>query len=90
MKTRPIVLSFCAIFLCGAAAAQDLSLDQILDKNLEALGGAGALKAVQTMTINAKMVMGPGAMEMPMVIQIKRPAKVRTEMTVQGQKIISA
>jgi len=90
MKTRFLPALLGAILLASAAPAQDLTLDQILDKNLEALGGAGALKAVQTMTMTAKMVMSGGAMEMPMVIQTKRTGKVRTEMTVQGQKIVSA
>ncbi len=89
MRTRFLAVLLGGLFLAAGGQAQDLTLDQILDKNLEALGGAGALRAVQTMTMTAKMVMGGGTMEMPMIIRTKRPGKVRTEMTVQGQKIIT-
>lgn len=89
MFTRRMLALLAGALLAGAATAQDLNLDQILDKNLEALGGADALKAVQTLTMSAKMVISGGAMEAPMVMQIKRPGKVRTEMTIQGRKVLT-
>lgn len=89
MFTRRMLVLLAAALLAGTAAAQDLSLDQILDKNLAAIGGSDALKAIQTITISAKMVMGGGAMEAPMFMQMKRPNKIRTEITIQGRKIIT-
>ncbi len=89
MFTQRMLALLAGALLAGAAVAQDLNLDQILDKNLEALGGGEALKAVQTITMSAKMVMG-GVMEAPMVMQVKRPGKVRTEITIQGRKIVTA
>jgi hypothetical protein len=90
MFSRRVFIFIAALLLAGTAAAQQLTLDQILDRNIEALGGADAIKAVQTVTLNAKMVMGGGAMEAPLLTQAKRPGKVRAEVTIQGQKIISA
>lgn len=90
MLTRRMFIFAAALLLATGAAAQELSLDQILDKNLQALGGAEAVKAVQSLKASGKMIMGGGMMEAPMVMQVKRPGKARMDITVQGQQIISA
>jgi len=77
-------------FLAVCAPAQEITLDQILQKNTEALGGAEALKAVNTLQMEAKMVLQGGAMEAPMKLTVKRPNRVRTEIQVQGRPIIMA
>jgi hypothetical protein len=76
--------------LAIAAAAQDLTLDQILKKNEDALGGAEAISKVQTLKMSAKMVMGGGKMEVLMTISTKRPHSVRVESVVQGKTIVAA
>jgi outer membrane lipoprotein-sorting protein len=92
MRIRRTVAILAVVLLLGtvAASAQELTLDQILDKNIEALGGTAALKAVRTLTISAKIVGGGGAVEMPTFTQTKVPDKVRMEMTFQGQTTITA
>ena len=84
------LLAACLLLFPAPSAAQDLTLDQILEKNLEALGGEEAVKSIKTLVINMKMVMGGGVMEAPMTVQIKRPNKFRTELTFQGRQIVSA
>jgi outer membrane lipoprotein-sorting protein len=87
MKLRPL---FVAILPLLCLTAQEPTLDQIIQKNLDALGGAAALKAVQSVTIQARMQMQGGALEAPMTMTLKRPNLVRNEVTVQGQTIVMA
>jgi outer membrane lipoprotein-sorting protein len=74
------------------AAAKDtpLTVDQIVEKHTQALGGIDKLKAIQSVTVNGKAVLMGGQIEAPIVMQIKRPASMRMEMTVQGKSFIQA
>ena len=71
-----------------AALAQDLTLDQVLKKAEDAIGGAEAISKVQTLKMTAKMTVS--GQEMLMTVSTKRPSCVRTEMTIQGQSVVSA
>lgn len=63
------------------------SLDKILDKSYEARGGLKNLKAVETARIEGTFVI-PGMMEAPIVIEWKRPDKIRMEFeTPQGRGV---
>lgn len=75
-----------ALALC--AAAQEMTVDQVLQKNLEAVGGKEAIQAIKSLSIDSTMVFQGG--EAPMKIRAKRPAMVRSEITVQGRDIVSA
>jgi hypothetical protein len=79
---------FAAAICAPALLAQAPSLDQVLAKHYEARGGLAKIKAVQSMRTTAKVAAGP--MEIPLVIEAKRPASIRTDVTVQGKSIISA
>jgi outer membrane lipoprotein-sorting protein len=83
--------TFAGLLLAGliAMAAQAQTVDEIIAKNIEAKGGLDKLKAVQSMRISGKMMVGPG-MEAPMVIEMARPHKVRMEFTFQGMTGIQA
>jgi outer membrane lipoprotein-sorting protein len=74
----------------GVLAAQDATLEQLVAKNTESLGGEAALKAIETVTMTGKMVIQGGMMEAPLKIQSKRAGKMRTEMTLQGSQIVMA
>jgi len=84
LRTRlfPILLMAPALF------AQTLTIEQVLAKHYEAKGGLAKMKAVNTMRITAKMATGP--MEFPVVIEAKRPASIRVEMSIQGNQLIQA
>jgi outer membrane lipoprotein-sorting protein len=91
MKTGRIlsVLSI-VILLAISATAQDLTLEQILKKNEDALGGAEAISKVQTLRTTSRMVMGESQMEMAVTISTKRPNSIRTEMSFMGYNMVSA
>jgi outer membrane lipoprotein-sorting protein len=77
------------IILCllstGILIAQDIKLDELLDKHFKAVGQE-KLSKVQTLKMTGKVFqMG---MEMPMTILKKRPNLSRTEVEAQGMKII--
>jgi outer membrane lipoprotein-sorting protein len=72
--------------LAPIASAQ--TVDEVIAKSFEARGGLGKLKAVQSIRMTAKMTMGP--MELPMVIETKRPASLRIDVTIQGTVAVQA
>lgn len=75
-----------AAVLAAPAAAQ--TVDEVIAKSLEARGGLDKLKAIQAIRMTGKMSMGP--MELPMVIERKRPASFRADITVQGTLAVQA
>ncbi len=75
-----------AIILMAMAHAQ--TLDSILAKNVAARGGLDKIRNVQTMQWSGKMTMM--GMDLPVSVFMKRPSSVRTEVSIQSLKIISA
>lgn len=73
-----------------AASAQEagLSVDDIVKKNIDARGGMDKIKALQTVKMTGKFVMGGGQMEAPVTMQMKRPSSVRLDMEFQGQSVV--
>lgn len=87
---RKLILTLLVLLVAGVPAmAEDMTLDQVIDKNIEARGGKDAWGKVESAKITGKMTMGPG-MELPMTMYFKRPGMVRMEMEMQGQQIIQA
>ena len=84
MKIRVLfpVLLWC---LPPAAAAQ--TADEIVKKAIDARGGIDKIKAVQSERITARLTSGPGA-EALVILELKRPHKLRSEIIVEGQKIV--
>lgn len=72
-----------------AAAAKQPTVDELIARNLEAHGGLGKMKAVQSVRMTGKMTMGQG-MEAPMTLELKRPKNMRMEFTFQGMTGIQA
>ncbi len=72
-----------------AQEATELTLDQVLAKHYEAIGGLDNWKNVNTMKFDATMTMGPGV-EAPATMTLKRPNKIRMEFTFQGMSGIQA
>lgn len=69
------------LLLTGVLVGQ--TVDELIDKNVKARGGLEKIKAVKTIRMTGKMVMGEG-MEMPIVLEIKRPKMTRMDFTFQG------
>lgn len=81
MLRRSLVCSLVALAaLATAASAQ--TADELIQKNIQAHGGLDKIKSVQSMRMTGKIV--GGGMEMPMLMEFKRPTNMRMEFTVQG------
>ena len=87
---RPVIglLALGLMLAASAARAQTPSVDEIVAKNLAARGGLDKLRGLQTMkmtgTINVQ------GMDMPLTVMTKRPNLLFQEMTMQGQRMVSA
>jgi hypothetical protein len=86
MPCRALPGLLLATVLAAPAPAQ--TVDDVIAKSLEARGGVARLKAIQAIRMTGKMSMGP--MELPMVIEMKRPASFRADVTVQGALAVQA
>lgn len=85
----PKLLTLAAVCLLAVTAgAADLTVDQILAKNVEARGGAEKLRALQSVRFSGKISIGP--MEMPFTMIKKRPEMMKIEFTLQGMTGIQA
>ena len=66
------------------------TLDELVSKNIEAKGGADALRALQSLRLTGKLLVDQGQIELAYVQMKKRPGEVRTEGTLQGMTQIEA
>ena len=80
--------SLSVLLLAFAASAQNLTVDQVIAKNIEARGGLAKLKSVKSLRITAKMNITPPGIEAPMTLLMKRPNNLRSEFTVQGMTAV--
>ncbi|MGA3326945.1 MAG: outer membrane lipoprotein-sorting protein [Terriglobia bacterium] len=71
-----------------APAARAQTVDEIIAKNVEALGGMDKLQSVKTLRMNATLKMG--SFQAAMKSENKRPDKVRDEFILQGMAQVSA
>ncbi|HEX2224931.1 MAG TPA: outer membrane lipoprotein-sorting protein [Thermoanaerobaculia bacterium] len=79
--------------LAGAASfappAQAQTLDELIQKHVQAVGGKEKLDAVQGVRMTGRMSMMQG-MEAPFVLEIQDPNKMRMDITIQGMTLIQA
>jgi outer membrane lipoprotein-sorting protein len=90
---RTVIFFFVIAAALAAVHASAQTADEIIQKNLEAKGGEEAWLAVKSAKITGTMRMGggaAGAVEAPVVLEFKRPEKVRLEFTMQGMTAIQA
>ena len=89
-----ILFSIIAAALAGSTSfAQDqtkLTLDELVAKNIEAKGGADALRALQSLRSNGKMIVNEGQLQLAYAQTKKRPGEIRTEFTLQGMTAVQA
>lgn len=89
MKKLPLLFLFVALIL-GACSKHDLTLQEIIEKNLEASGGKDKMNAVKSISFEANMtLMG---MNMPMKLYMVKPnqiAVIVTAMNKQQQVVIN-
>lgn len=83
------VLGAAAIAAIVAVPVSAQTADEIVARNLEAKGGAAKLKAIQSIRMTGKMLVGPG-IEAPIVLELKRPRAMRMDISIQGMTITQA
>jgi hypothetical protein len=82
----------CALVIAGSSlcvAAQELTVDQIIAKNIAAKGGLEKIKAQKTLRMSGRMTLGPG-LDAPVIMEQKRPGSFRFELTLQGLTAVQA
>ena len=84
MRRSAVALVF-VLAACGTGAE---TVDEVVGHYLQARGGGERLRGVRTLRMSGRLVM-PGV-EAPLVLELKRPDKVRTEFTVEGRPSIRA
>ena len=83
----------CAVVLLvglGAFAAKPLSAEEIIAKHVVARGGLDKLRAIQSLRREGHLVYPESNMEMRIVEVVQRPARIRTDVTMQGLTSIDA
>src|SRR5215510_2414763 len=76
-----------ALAIAASLTAQTAqTADEIISKNIQARGGLEKIKAVKSMKMIGRMTIGPGA-EAPLTVEIKRPNKMRLDVTFQGMTL---
>jgi hypothetical protein len=87
-----IIVVFAAL-IASVSFAEDKnapSADELVSKNIEAKGGADALRALQSLKLTGKMLVQQGQIELAYLQTKKRPEEVRTEASLQGMTQIQA
>jgi outer membrane lipoprotein-sorting protein len=77
------------VLALGAGGASAQTVEDVVRRYLEARGGLAKLRTVQSLRLTGTMEV-PGEPPLPFALELKRPAKMRTEFTVEGQKGIRA
>lgn len=84
MKTKLLLTALLGLMPLRMAAQ---TADEIVKKALDARGGINKIKGVQSERISGK-VSFPHGFEGTVVLELERPHKLHSEITVEGQKII--
>jgi outer membrane lipoprotein-sorting protein len=89
MVSRIPLVFLLALTVPASGSAQDkpISGEEVVKNAVNARGGATRIKAVQTQRVTGTISLGPGV-EGPMLVELKRPTKLRMEVTVQDQTVI--
>jgi len=66
------------------------TLDELVAKNIEAKGGADALRALQSVKVTGKLLVNEGQLQLGYNETKKRPGEVRSEATLQGMTAVQA
>jgi hypothetical protein len=95
MKKHPalILLAASSALVAATLQAQEQkapTVNELVAKNIEAKGGADALKALESVKLTGKMLVNQGQFELAYAQTKKRPGEVRTEATVQGLTMVQA
>lgn len=85
MKTKLAVVIFVCVLPLRFSPAQ--TVDEIIKKALDARGGIDKIRAVQSERITGTVSFSQGV-EGTLVLELERPHKLYSEVTVEGQKVL--
>lgn len=85
MKTKLLFVAFLCVLPLRSTPAQ--TLDEIVKKAIEARGGIEKIKAVQSERITGRVTF-PQGFEGTLILELKRPHKLYSEISVEGQKVL--
>jgi hypothetical protein len=85
-----LLLSAAALIAVTGFAQQTPTVDELVAKNIEAKGGADALRAMQNLRLTGKLLVRQGQIELRYVETRARPDKVRTEASLQSMTAVQA
>lgn len=80
---RRILFTAIALYFLCALPAHSQTVDELIQKNLNAHGGLDKLKAIQSLRMTGKMTL-PQGMEAPFIYEKKRPEMLRIEFNMSG------
>ena len=66
------------------------NVDELVAKNIEAKGGAAALKELQSLKLTGKMIVNEGQLQLAITQTKKRPDEIRSEFSLQGMTAVQA
>jgi len=92
-RTAMVAAALAATILTTPVCAQDksqMTVDELVAKNVAAKGGADALRALQSVQFTGKLLVNQGQIQLAYVETKKRPGEVRSEATLQGMTAIQA
>lgn len=87
MKTKLLLLTLLCFLPLGLSSAQ--TVDEVIKKAIDARGGIDKIKAVQSERITGRVAFSHG-LEGTVVLELERPHKLYSEITVEGQKVLRA
>ncbi len=94
MRFRSYALSLVsAAILAPLLCAQEprqLTVNELVEKNIAAKGGAEAIEALKAVRVSGRLLVDSGQVELTYVQTKKRPDSVRTEATLQGLTLVQA
>jgi outer membrane lipoprotein-sorting protein len=88
MRALLKVMTVALVLAPGAARGQTPSAADIVAKTLAARGGEEKLRSVSTMKMVGTLAVQ--GMQMPITVTTKRPNLMKQEMTMNGQRVVSA
>lgn len=96
MKNIPIIITAAlalatpSLFGAEETKPSQMTVDQLVAKNVEAKGGAEAVHALQSVKMTGKLLVNQGQIELGYAETRKRPNAIRSEVTLQGMTAVNA
>src|SRR4051794_16064803 len=69
---------------------KSMTVDELVTKNIEAKGGAEALRSLQSVKVSGKLLVNEGQIQLGFSETRKRPNEIRTEVSIQGMTAVNA